>query len=108
MTGSTDKKLCLFDLRNGKVEKQFKSHKNTICKVTVNKQDNLKVLSGGSDKRIILYDLRSDIFTEKKKAHNSAIRALDWDYNNRFNFYSGGGIEDNTLKKWNSINFEEK
>lgn len=45
---------------------------------------------------------------KKDLAHKAAIRGMSWDHSNRFTLFTGGGADDQSIKKWNVLSLREE
>jgi len=102
-SGSQDKQIVTYDLRQKVEVSRCLGHSQEICGLKWSPDDRL-LASGGNDNKLFLWNLKKIGSECEKKfnAHTSAIKAIDWSPH-KFGFLlSGGGTQDRTIKLWST------
>jgi len=102
-SGSQDKSIITFDMRNESAIGKCCGHNQEICGMKWSPDDRY-LASGGNDNKLFLWNVKklSDEYERKFNAHTSAIKAIDWSPH-KFGFLlTGGGTQDRTIKLWNT------
>lgn len=102
-TGSQDKQILSFDLREKASFAKSLAHSQEICGLKWSPDDRL-LASGGNDNKLLIWNLKKigNECEKKINAHTSAIKAIDWSPT-KFGFLlTGGGTQDRTIKLWNT------
>lgn len=102
-SGSRDRTIYNRDVRvQSHYINSFTSHKQEICGLKWNIEEN-KLASGGNDNKLFIWDALNTkplhLFTE----HCAAVKAIAWSPHQRGILASGGGTADKTIKVWNTL-----
>ena len=106
ISGSRDHQIIASDFRleNPSIA-VFKSHLSEVCQLKYSSFDNKTFASGGNDNKVLVWSLHNTIPIMSER-HSSCIKALAWSKTQHNMLYSGGGIQDGIIKKWN-VNTKE-
>lgn len=100
VSGSRDRGILVQDIRSdAKPAYTLEGHSLEVCGVKYSKDGNY-IASGGSDNQMVVWDLRKRTKLFSSKKHKASVRAIEWDSQNPNKLYTGGGLEDKTLKVW--------
>jgi len=102
-SGSQDKNIITFDLRQKALISRCHGHSQEICGLKWSPDDRL-LASGGNDNKLFLWNLKKigNECEKKFNAHKSAVKAIDWSPH-KFGFLlTGGGTQDRTIKLWST------
>ena len=91
-----DNIVRLWDIKTGKVEREFKGHDNGVYGLAVS-GDGKRMLTGGYDKIIRLWNLASGEERRRFMQHADGINALAFTSNGRYAVSAGN---DRTLRMW--------
>ncbi|KAK6454690.1 substrate-specific activator of APC-dependent proteolysis [Scheffersomyces xylosifermentans] len=102
-SGSRDRTILNRDVRieNHYVNK-FESHKQEVCGLKWNAEEN-KLASGGNDNKLFIWDGLNTKPLHHFTDHTAAVKAIAWSPHQRGILASGGGTADKTIKTWNTL-----
>lgn len=91
-----DNVVRLWNIKTGKVEREFKGHEQGIYGLAVSR-DGKRLLTGANDKLIRLWDLSNGDELRRYGQHDDGINALAFTANGRF---AVSASNDGTLRTW--------
>lgn len=102
-TGSRDKSIYLYDVRERHRRiSQLQHHRQEVCGIQWS-QDGIHLASGGNDNQLVTWDIRTEktdhVFTD----HRAAVKAIAWSPHQHGLLVSGGGTADQTIRFWNTL-----
>jgi WD40 repeat protein len=100
VTGSLDKTLRLWDLKDGVVLKKMEGHRGGVRAVAVS-QDGQFIASGDDKGGLIAWDGRTGELTKVIEAHSDEIRSLDFSPDSEV-LASTGSTSDKSTKMWST------
>lgn len=101
-SGSRDKGILINDIRTpNKNIQELAMHSDEICGLKWS-PDGRFLASGSTNSLLSVWDTRMNKISLKSTAHKSAIRAIAWNPSNQIELATGGGVNDQTLKIWNT------
>ncbi|KAG2127929.1 uncharacterized protein EDB93DRAFT_181708 [Suillus bovinus] len=97
VTGSTDKTLRLWDLKNGLVLKNMEGHYDMVWTVVISRDE--KIITSGGDKGelIVWHSVTGEFLTKPIKAHSWSIFSMDFSPDSKLLVT---GSRDQTTKLW--------
>lgn len=102
-SGSRDRTILNRDVRiESPFINKFESHKQEICGLKWNVEEN-KLASGGNDNKLFVWDGLNPKPLHEFSDHTAAVKAIAWSPHQRGILASGGGTADKTLKTWNTL-----
>lgn len=102
-SGSRDRTILNRDVRiESPYVNKFESHKQEVCGLKWNVEEN-KLASGGNDNKLFIWDGLNEKPLHEFKDHTAAVKAIAWSPHQRGILASGGGTADKTLKTWNTL-----
>lgn len=102
-SGSRDRTILNRDVRiEDHYVNKFESHKQEVCGLKWNVEEN-KLASGGNDNKVFIWDALNTKPIHEFSDHSAAVKAIAWSPHQRGILASGGGTADKTIKTWNSI-----
>lgn len=102
-SGSRDRKIYNRDVRDpSHFINCFESHKQEVCGLKWNVEEN-KLASGGNDNKLFIWDGLNSTPLHQFSEHNAAVKAISWSPHQRGILASGGGTADKTIKIWNTL-----
>ncbi|KAG2158573.1 WD40-repeat-containing domain protein [Suillus bovinus] len=97
VTGSSDKTLCLWDLRTGAMVKKMEGHCDTVTTLAVSRDGQLIASGDQKGAFIVWHGETGQCLTQSTTAHSNRIYALDFSSDGTV---LASGSEDNTTKLW--------
>lgn len=104
LVGSKDTEISQIDLKNKGIVNKFIGHNDEVCKVVWSTDEKL-FASGGNDNKMCVWSVNKNMPFMKENLQGS-VKALGWSNKQYGILASGGGVNDNTLRMWNSNNKE--
>lgn len=99
LTGSRDKKIKMFDLRQGtRTSSVYECHDQEVCGLKWSPNGEY-FCSGGNDNKFFVYSLKTNV-PIIKKTHKAAVKALAWSPNNPNVLATGAGCADRKIRIW--------
>ena len=108
VTGSRDKNVRLFDVRDRLCRPQFtfSGHFQEICGLKIS-PDGTQIASGGNDNQLLLWDVRKMSLITSLGEHEAAVKALAWSPSRRSLLVSGAGTADRKLRVFDTAKNEQ-
>lgn len=100
-SGSKDKNILIWDLRNREIVSKLEGHRQEICGLKWSPDGNY-LASGGNDNWVSLWNFRMNKMESKFTEHTAAVKALAWSPHQHSILATGGGSTDKTIKIWNT------
>nr|XP_043619845.1 cell division cycle 20.1, cofactor of APC complex-like [Erigeron canadensis] len=101
-TGSMDGLINNNDVRiNSNIIGTYRGHNQEVCGLKWSPSGQ-QLASGGNDNLVYIWNLSSNQRVHRFSGHTSAVKALDWCPFQRNLLASGGGVDDQCIKFWNS------
>lgn len=101
--GTKHGSVFLFDIRSRRQKiASFACHDQEVCSLKFSTLDQNVFASGGNDNRVNIYDLRKMSLLHKSDFHKAAVKGLSFSKSNRRELFSGGGLHDNLLCRWDT------
>lgn len=102
-SGSRDRTILNRDVRvESHYINKFEAHKQEVCGLKWNVEEN-KLASGGNDNKLIIWDGLTPKPLHTFTDHTAAVKAIAWSPHQRGILASGGGTADKTIKTWNTL-----
>ncbi|ODV79654.1 WD40 repeat-like protein [Suhomyces tanzawaensis NRRL Y-17324] len=102
-SGSRDRTILNRDVRiESHYVNKFETHKQEVCGLKWNVEEN-KLASGGNDNKLIIWDGLNPKPLHQFTDHVAAVKAIAWSPHQRGILASGGGTADKTIKTWNTL-----
>ncbi|CAN0880325.1 Cell division cycle 20.1, cofactor of APC complex [Linum grandiflorum] len=108
-TGGEDGRIINNDVRiEEHIVKTYKGHTQEICGLKWS-DSGAKLASGGNDNLVHIWDIsssssnnRTHQYLHRLEGHTAAVKALAWCPFQRNLLATGGGLDDETIKLWNT------
>lgn len=102
-SGSRDRNIYHRDVRApSHYYAKLTGHRQEICGLQWNVQDNL-LASGGNDNKLFIWDRNGTTPMIRYDAHTAAVKAVSWSPHQRGLLASGGGTADKHIRFWNTM-----
>jgi WD40 repeat protein len=96
LAGGKDRKLWLWNLKSGKLEKTFDGHSDIISSVAFS-SDSQYAISGSRDRTVRIWNVSTGRLLDTYRGHNGFVSSVNFSYDSR---YVISGSYDKTLQFW--------
>jgi WD40 repeat protein len=106
VTGSTDRMLRLWDLKDRTVLKKIEGHRGWVRAVAASQPEDRQLIASTDNGEVIFWDRDTgESLTPAIKAHSTYIRSLDFSPDGKM---LATGSKDHTVKLWNTETWQQQ